>query len=155
MIRKKCAFTGHRVVYDIKAVRLKLRDTLTGLIIRGYKDFYNGGALGFDTLCALEIIRLKKHYDITLNMILPCENQSEKWNEDQKYTYNYILDNCDSVMYVQRDYSSGCMQKRNRLLCEKCDMILAFCQREFGGAYYTVNYAKKLNKEVLNLNDCL
>ena len=155
MIRKKCSFTGHRSISDVSVIKSKIREKLVELIKEGYKDFYNGGALGFDSMCALEIINLKKEHDITLNMVLPCENQAEKWNEYQKYVYNFILDNCDSVEYIEKKYTKGCMQKRNRILCEKCDLLFAFCQRNFGGTFYTLNHAIKLNKEILNLNDYL
>ena len=60
VIRKKCSFTGHRSISDISTVKSKVREILSELIKDGYKDFYNGGTLGFDTMCALEVINLKK-----------------------------------------------------------------------------------------------
>ena len=43
------------------------------MIGRGVTDFYNGGAIGFDMLCAKTVIALKAEYsDIKLHLLLPC-----------------------------------------------------------------------------------
>ena len=151
MNKKACSFTGHRIVSDYDNIREKLRNKLRELIGEGYTVFYNGGAIGFDTFCALEIINLKKEFPIKLNLILPCRDQDKKWNERQKTIYKFILENADSIEYVSEEYEAGCMQKRNRVLCEKCDFLLAYLKRESGGTFYTVNYAKKLGKEIFNI----
>lgn len=151
MNRKVCSFTGNRYVSNAKMLKNGLRNQLLELIKKGYRDFYNGGAIGFDTLCALMIIELKKEYEITLNMILPCENQAEKWNERQRYIYNYILSKADSKEYIQKEYSKDCMFARNRKLVDVCDVLIAYNVKGFGGTHYTVNYAKRTGKEVINI----
>lgn len=151
MNKKICSFTGHRVIYNYPDMKEQVKKTIISLINDGYGFFLNGGAIGFDTLCALTVIELKKDYDVKLNMILPCEDQDEKWNEQQKRTYRYILENADSIEYISKEYSAGCMQQRNRALCDRCDLLLAYLNKQSGGSYYTVNYAKKINKPVINL----
>ena len=151
MGKKTCAFTGHRIVSDYIKIREVLRDKLRELINDGYTVFYNGGAIGFDAFCALEVINLKKEFNIKLNLILPCKNQDER----QKNIYKFILDNSDSIEYVSEEYENGCMQKRNRMLCERCDLLFAYLKRESGGTYYTVNYAKKIGKDVFNIANAL
>ncbi len=148
---KACSFTGHRIIYDYNEIREKLRNKLRELINEGYTEFYNGGAIGFDMFCALEVINLKKEFPIKLNLVLPCKDQDAKWNEKQRDIYKFILEKCDSIEYVSEEYKNGCMQKRNRVLCEKCDLLFAYMKKESGGTYYTVNYAKKLGKEVFNI----
>ena len=155
MGKKTCAFTGHRIVSDYIKIREVLRDKLRELINDGYTVFYNGGAIGFDAFCALEVINLKKEFNIKLNLILPCKKQDEKWNERQKNIYKFILDNSDSIEYVSEKYENGCMQKRNRLLCERSDLLFAYLKSESGGTYYTVNYAKKIGKDVFNIANAL
>ena len=41
--------------------------------------------------------------------------------------------------------------KRNEWMAEQADLILCYIERESGGAYKAVQYAKKLGKEVINL----
>ena len=148
---KKCSFTGHRFIKDYNVIKDKTRTKLIELIEDGYTEFYNGGALGFDTMCALLIIEFKKKYDIRLHLILPCKEHFIKWNEDQKMTFNIILNGADSVEYAEEVYCDGCMLKRNRMLCDNCDILVSHCLRSFGGSYYTVNYAKKTNKTIINI----
>ena len=47
-------FTGHRKIdsSDMYALKSLLDSTICGLVKRGVTDFYCGGALGFDTMCA-------------------------------------------------------------------------------------------------------
>ena len=41
--------------------------------------------------------------------------------------------------------------KRNEWMAEQADLILCYIERESGGAYKAVQYAKKLGKELINL----
>lgn len=151
MSSKSCSFTGHRYIPDYNTVKSKVRNQIVSLIDEGYTEFFNGGAIGFDMLCALEVISLKKEYAISLNMVLPCENQDVKWSVRLKQIYHYILDNADSVEYVSKEYAPGCMQKRNRVLVDRCDLLLAYNCKTDGGTFYTVNYAMKAGKRIINL----
>ena len=38
-------------------------------------------------------------------------------------------------------------------MAEQADLILCYIERESGGAYKAVQYAKKLDKEIINLAD--
>jgi uncharacterized phage-like protein YoqJ len=62
------------------------------LIRHGATHFYAGGALGFDTIAALTVLRLKKLYpQIKLCLILPCKNQTKMWSESDRAIYEGIL----------------------------------------------------------------
>ena len=54
-----CCFTGHRKIptgqYD--DLRLRLDAAIEMMIGRGYRFFGVGGALGFDTMAALSVIK--------------------------------------------------------------------------------------------------
>ena len=151
MNKKSCSFTGHRYIPKTQEMITLVKEKVRSLVKEGYTEFYNGGAIGFDMLCALIVIELKKEYDISLNLLLPCEDQAEKWSDGYKKTYRYIIDNADSVEYISKEYTPGCMQKRNRALVDKCDLLIAYEQKGFGGTFYTVSYAKKQGKMIINL----
>ena len=71
-------FTGHRKIppNEYESLAVRLCETVSNLIERGYRYFGVGGALGFDTLAAITVINLKKKYPhIKLILILPCRNQ--------------------------------------------------------------------------------
>lgn len=151
----KCAFSGHRIIKITSELQSVLRSRLEKLINEGTTVFINGGALGFDMLCAFEIIKLKKEYPIKLKMIIPCKDQMEKWTENQKKMYDEIIYSADEVVYMKEKYEPGCMQSRNRAMVEECDTLISYCNRNSGGTFYTVNYAKKLGKEIIEITDLL
>lgn len=82
-------FTGHRKIppEERDLIVNKLEETIVKLIKLGYLYFGTGGALGFDTLAAQTILKLKPLYPhINLILVLPCETQADKWKyNDKKY----------------------------------------------------------------------
>ena len=69
----------------------------------GAKDFYAGGAVGFDTLSSALVLKLCEVYPyIKLNLILPCPNeeQTEKWSKAEKVEFYRILRFADVVEYT-------------------------------------------------------
>ena len=77
MKEKTCCFTGHRTIPPAILPKLsaELESTLLLLIQRGFRYFGAGGALGFDTLCAETVLRLKAQFPhIRLILVLPYLN---------------------------------------------------------------------------------
>ena len=157
-IIERVCFTGHRNIDSAHAqlIPTLLDQILRTLILNGASDFYAGGALGFDTVSAISILRLKKEFPhIKLNLILPCKEQSQKWNESDRAIYDAILERSDSVEYACSHYTSYCMHERNRRLVDSAQLCVAFCEHSGGGSAYTMGYALKNEKEVINLADFL
>lgn len=149
-----CCFTGHRKIADNQIIKLPevLSRTLDVLIEKGVRTFRAGGAIGFDTLCALKVLEKKMtHTDIRLELCLPCRDQTNGWSEREKYVYNYVLQRADAVRYAEERYISGCMYKRNRMLVDGADYCVAFLAKNEGGTAYTAKYALSKNVEVINL----
>ncbi len=149
-----CSFTGHRTIET--AHKANIEDLVLRSIdyaySKGCREFYTGGALGFDTLAAKLLIFYRvEHPDIKLNLILPCRNQNERWNERQTDMYNYILSRADHIEYVSDQYTDGCMKMRNQRLVELADAVIAYAGRERSGAAQTVRMALSAGKEVYNL----
>lgn len=155
---KICCFTGHRDIPAEYIVRLPelLDRQLYELTERGFSVFRAGGAIGFDTLCALKVLEIKKNNPhISLELCLPCTDQTEGWNDREKHIYNYILERADNIRYAHKYYVSGCMFDRNRMLVDGADLCLAYLSSSKGGTAYTCSYAKKKGVEVINTFDLL
>ena len=106
--------------------------------------FGAGGALGFDTLAAQCVLSLKNQYThIKLILVLPCITQTKGWSENDIAIYEEIKSQADKVVYTSREYSRGCMFKRNRHLVDCSSVCVAYLTQEKGGMAYTVNYAKE------------
>jgi uncharacterized phage-like protein YoqJ len=151
---KTCCFTGHRKIPPLTALGLKrkLEKTLKEKIEQGYLYFGAGGALGFDTLAAQAVIKLRQSYpDIKLILVLPCENQDARWREQDRELYRDILQKADKVTYVQKDYTYDCMHKRNRRLVDCSSLCICYLTERTGGTAYTVDYAHKNGLDVINL----
>ncbi len=164
MFDRCCAFTGHRPKKfpwgydeaDVRCVALKkaLTEQIAKLVDAGYTDFLSGMAEGTDTWAALAVLALKKENPaLKLHCVLPCEGQADKWSISSRELYLSILEQADSVVYVSREYSEGCMLKRNRYLVDHAACLLAVYNGEWrGGTAMTVRYAKKMEREVIILN---
>ena len=95
----------------------------------------------------------KKFQQIKLILILPCRNQAYKWNKSDIETYEYIKSQSYKFVYTSEDYYDGCMLKRNRYMVDHAEYVIAAWDgRKTGGTYATVNYARKLNRKIINLN---
>ena len=85
MKEKTCCFTGHREIPSGQRRRIfaKTEEAIEGLIKKGYLYFGAGGALGFDTIAAFAVLKLKERYpDIRLILVLPCFSQTRGWSEE-------------------------------------------------------------------------
>ena len=156
-IRVVC-FTGHRSIPGEDAERLTelLEDTIVELCERGATVFRAGGAMGFDTMAALKVLDVKERYpEIRLELILPCRNQTERWDSVSRRAYRYVLQRADSHRFLFDTYFEGCMLERDRRLVDGSDVCVAYCARSQGGTAYTYSYALRAGVEVINLNDLL
>ena len=151
-------FSGHRIISGDRAVKIPhvLEMLISGLVAMGAKSFRVGGAIGFDTIAALSVLEAKeKNPQITLDLILPCRDQANGWNENNTKAYNYILSRADSISYVYDKYRKGCMHERNRRLVDGSDMLIAYLEKKDGGSAYTYNYAEEKGIEIINIYDIL
>ena len=149
-----CCFTGHRIIKknDLPKLKTNLQNAIIELIDNGVNTFYAGGALGFDMLAALQVLELKKDYDIQLNLELPCKNQTEKWKKQSDIDiYNYIVQQADEVHYFSDVYTKTCMLDRNRSMVDKSAHCICYLTKNFGGTAYTHKYAVKNNLTIINL----
>lgn len=159
-VERACAFTGHRPrkfpwgydELDTQCVSLKsvLTEQIEQLAMNGVTQFLSGMAEGVDTWAALAVLALREKNDaLKLHCILPCREQAEQWGAPAQALYRSILEQADSVVYVNRDYKKDCMLERNRFLVEHSDILLAVYNGERrGGTAATIRYARKAGREV-------
>ncbi len=152
---KVACFSGHRrLPQDCTELQANLEKAIVELIERGVVFFGNGAALGFDQMAAETVLKLKENYPhIRLVMVLPCppEQQSLKWNDDQKKRYYKILGQADKVRILSPQYTDGCMLDRNRHMVDNSAYLICYLRQHSGGTFYTVNYAERKGLEILRL----
>ena len=121
-------------------------------IEQGYRYFGCGGALGFDTLAAQTVLRLREVYpEIRLILVLPCRDQTRGWKQADVAEYNRIMKAVDKVTYTSEQYYSGYMHKRNRHLVDYSSLCICYLTEQSGGTAYTVNYARSQGLKIINV----
>lgn len=151
---KSCSFTGHRIIPNdhIKKLDSLLSRAIEFAYSEGCRNFYTGGALGFDTMAAKQLLSYRMyHSDVRIIVAVPCREQSKKWSDAERDMYDYILANADEVVFCSEEYTKDCMKKRNEYLAEVCDILIAYSGRYSSGSAQTVRMATRLGKEVYNL----
>ena len=138
-----CAFTGHRELKDDFSPK-KLEEAIIAQLEEGVRVFYNGMAMGFDLLAAEYVLECKKKYeDVKLIACIPCLNQEKYFSDKDKKRYVSVLKKCDEQVLVSESYYNGCMQKRDRYMVDRADVLITYCKKSKGGTAYTVRYFKK------------
>ncbi|MBO5946200.1 MAG: DUF1273 family protein [Clostridia bacterium] len=150
----KCSFTGHRSITASHAHKIGplLVRAIEYAYNEGCREFLSGGALGFDTLAAREVIRFRQtHSDVRLVMVLPCIDQDKSWSAREREMYSYVLKNADETVYISDEYTDRCMRERNFRLASECDIMIAYLGRRMSGAGQTVAMAERMGKRIYNL----
>ncbi len=152
---KTCFFTGHRIISAANRSRLtellfleienKIRENVT--------VFIAGGALGFDTMAAEAVIRMRSIYEnIQLHLYLPCTDQDLRWSERDREIYAAIKQAADKVCYIsRREYEKGCMKKRNAAMVCASSCGIAYVVNRYSGSAQTLEMAKTRGTSVINL----
>ncbi len=151
---KSVCFSGHRVICaDFNEERLD--HYLKRLIDINYTVFICGGALGFDTLVAEKIIKLKKdNPQIKLHIYAPCRDQDKKWSFSDKRRYKKILDKADLVIVMAESYYDGCMRARNYKMVDDASACICYLNNTVrSGTAQTVRYALKTKRPVINVSE--
>lgn len=149
-----CSFTGHRDVENghINLVTDRLRRGIEYVYNEGCRNFLTGGAVGFDTMAAKEVILFRmSHTDVRLILVIPCKEQDKSWSCAQRDMYNYILSMADEIVYTGEEYTPHCMKRRNMYLAKNCDVLICYLGREMSGAGQTARMAEGLGKRVYNI----
>ena len=153
-LMKNCSFSGHRKIpaYEKEALQKQLEIVVRKLIDKGVRNFYTGGALGFDTMAAECILKLKNEYSsIKLTVLVPCPEQPDNWGRGDREHYYDILVKSDKIIYVSDNYSPECMKKRNDALVKNADCLVCFLRNRESGTAYTVKKAAENSLKIIPL----
>lgn len=119
---------------------------------KGVRYYGAGGALGFDTLAAQTVIRLRENCpNMKLILVLPCLTQTRGWRPENVMEYERIKTQADKVVYTTQEYTWGCMHRRNRHLVDNSSVCVCYLTKDNGGTAYTVRYAEDQGLEIVNI----
>ena len=147
-------FTGHRVVAnaDLLVLEQRLDKTVEQLVNRGITRFLDGGAIGFDTLASIAVLKRREaDRRIKLIIVQPCGDQDAKWRTEDKHIYRRLLIAADEVICLSDKYYDGCMLDRNKYLVDHSAICVAYLKRNRSGTRQTVLLARAMGLEIINL----
>ena len=154
-----CCFTGHRPEKlpwgedEQDPSCLEIKDKLAASVVRayeaGYRHFLCGMARGADFYFCEAVLALREQMpDVTLEAVIPCEEQAARWGERDRDRYYALVEACDGETMVQRRYDKGCMLRRNRYLVDHAARLISIYNGMLGGTMYTISYAMKQELEL-------
>ena len=156
LIRQKTAcFTGHRDIpaNEVKGIEARTEHVIQQLYDKGVRYFGVGGALGYDTLAADVLFRLRGSYmpDIKIILVYPFDGFTSRWKPAEQARHDMRLPYYNKVVKVSEKPSKEAYLARDRHLVNGSAYCIAYQTRNTGGTAYTTKYARECGLEVYNI----
>ena len=146
------SFFGHRKIENPSEIEKRLDRLLHDIITqKEYVEFLIGREGEFDLLAASVIRRAVKNYgcgNTSLILVLPYM-KAEYHNNKRGYLEYY--DEIEVCTESSDTHYKSAIQVRNRNMVDRSYLVICCIQRNSGGAYKTVQYAKNQNCRIVNL----
>ena len=150
-----CTFAGHREIYG-RNIESSIELAIESILKKDNSFVFYSGDMGeFDKMCSAAVRTAKRRHpelDIKLMVVLPY--MMAKVNTDKDF-YKNMYDDIIIPMELSDAHYKSAITKRNRWIIDRSDCLIAYVYRDFGGAYTTLKYANRMNKEIINLADTL
>ena len=139
---------GHREVKSPQQLSKHLAPMIKDFIqTKPYVSFLIGRNGEFDEYAASIIKHVQKETGIEnsdITLVLPYTVKDLEYYE--KYYDSIIIPEA-----VQHAHPKSAIAQKNRWMIEQSDLVIACVEHDKGGAYAALKYAKKLNKDTVNL----
>ena len=146
------SFFGHRYINNISAIEDKLEPIIENLLrTKEYVEFLVGRNGDFDRIAASVVRRVKNRLDYgncELILILPYPTAEYRKNEEYFHQYYDDVEICYESSHSHYKAAIGI---RNRSMVDRSDTVICYIDRNSGGAYQAMQYAKKYQKNLLNI----
>lgn len=150
------SFFGHRYIERSSEIEHRLEKLLHELITqKEYVDFLIGRDGDFDLLASAAIKRAVREHgygNTHFTLVLPYLKAEYRDNEQTYLEYYDEVEICTDSSNV---HPKSAIQVRNRNIVDRSDLVVFCIQHKSGGAYKTIQYAKKQDKRIINLADDL
>ncbi len=149
------AFAGHSFVYERNTVKEMVKEQIRKNIADTESvTCYLGGYGDFDELCACASRELKEEYDgIKLVYVTPYLTLPEQERIKEMQIGGLI----DTSIYppIENVPPRFAISKRNEWMMINADLIIAYVNRSCGGAYKSLQLARRKNKKIINVCDLI
>lgn len=147
------SFFGHREVNDFHNTEKALENLIYKFLSEHeYVEFLIGRNGEFDQLVSSVVHRVRKRLDYrnsSLTLILPYATAEFRDNEKSFYDYYDEIEVCQAAGDT---HFKAAIQVRNKEMVDRSDIVVFYVERQSGGAYTTMKYAKRIGKEYINIS---
>ena len=149
------AFTGHSFISSTNRIKETVKKEIQKNIIDAdLVTCYLGGYGDFDEICANVCRELKHEHDhIKVVYVTPYITLSEQAKIKKMQCYGL----CDTSLYppIENLPPRFAILKRNEWMMANADLIIAYVNRDYGGAYKSLQVAKRKRKKIINIYDLI
>lgn len=149
------SFVGHSLVSSYEIVKALVKDQIEKIALENQDvTCYLGGYGDFDEMCASACRELKRDIPfLELVYVSPYMTlgEQEKINDLQKRRlYDFSI-----YPPLEKVPPKFAILKRNEWMMSNADVVIAYVNHSFGGAYKSLKVAKRKNKKIINICDML
>ena len=148
------SFLGHRKIDDVFKIEKQLEALIRELLLtKEYVEFLVGRDGEFDQLVSSTIRRCKRNTrddNSALVLVLPYATAEYRNNEQSFHEYYDEIEICAAS--AEKHFKSA-HQIRNRSMVDRSDLVIFCVEHNSGGAYQTMQYARKVDANIINLPD--
>lgn len=143
------SFFGHRQIENLISLDNKLDVLISTLLKEKYfVEFLVGRNGEFDQAVSASIRRCKR--------LVRNDNSCHVWvlpymTADLQNNGEHYLEYYDTIEVAAYKHYRSAFQSRNRKMVDRSNLVVFYVEKMFGGAYQTMQYAKKCNKPIVNL----
>ncbi|MBR2466033.1 MAG: hypothetical protein IKB38_03775 [Clostridia bacterium] len=149
------AFAGHSFISSNNMVKEMVKDQIRNNIIdNNLVTCYLGGYGNFDEICARACRELKQEYGtIEIVYVTPYISLSEQTKIKEMQGCGLF----DTSIYppIENVPPRFAILKRNEWMMTNADLIIAYVNHNYGGAYKSLQVAKRKKKKIINIYDLL
>jgi len=146
------SFFGHRRIEYLFSLEEELERIISGLMWeKEYVEFLVGRDGDFDQLVSSVVRRCKRSVrddNSALVWVMPYPLAEYRDNEQAFHDY---YDEVEIFSGESRTHFKSAFQARNRSMVDRSDLVIFCVERREGGAYQTLQYARKNNVPIVNL----
>lgn len=147
-------FSGHSVISSGNKIKETVKEQIRNNITDAdFIIFYLGGYGNFDKICAHACKELKDECSMGVELVYVTPYISLSEQEKIKEMQNNGL--CDTSIYppIENIPPRFAISKRNEWMITNADLIIAYVSSSYGGAYKSLQFAKRRNKKIINVCD--
>ena len=146
------ALFGHRYIDNPFRIEERLENHIHKLLAeKNYVDSLVGRDGEFDQFASSAVLLVRKRFrddNSSLILVLPYA-RAECLNNEKSYLDYY---NDVEISYeASNAHPKAAIQIRNQEMVDRADLILCCINRKNGGAWHTIQYAKKQGKHIINI----